>query len=80
MSRTTEEQLYEAALLIKHDPRFGAYRDWLAKNFEQESSRCRKELNDVVMRRAQGAAEAWEKSKDLIERAPELLEKVRGRS
>lgn len=74
--RDPMELVYEGALRIKHDPAFAPFLDYLKVKRETARDLCETRTGEDAVR-AQGRALELKDVLNLIEQAPNLLEKVR---
>lgn len=77
MERAKQVRLYECLMRLKHGPEFEPFRTHLHEQWAAEHARLEKESKSEVFLRVQGRAQAYSELKDLVERAPELLEKMK---
>lgn len=70
------EQVYEAALRLRHDPAMRPFLEHLAERREKHRDVCESTSGDQAAR-AGGRAQELKDILNLIEQAPSLLEKYR---
>lgn len=68
--------LLEGAMLIRNDPRFKEFRDWLTSNHAEALTVLAGGREANLLHRAQGAYGAYGDVLNLIETAPAQLEKL----
>lgn len=68
--------LHEGALLIRNDPKFKEFREWLDYEQEQALIVLTSNQDDRKMYSAQGKYQILRELKNLIESAPAQLEKL----